>query len=155
MPTLNKWKFPADVFDFSFLLNEDELEEIFTRSCEEASGAKTTERPWGTFTVLNEFKGEFGYVKIKKITVNPSEVLSRQYHNHRSEHWICLSGVAKYIKGEQRGTFRAGESVFIPAGVQHRLENIGIIPLEILEVQLGESVAEEDIIRLEDKYGRS
>lgn len=153
MPTLNGVKPSAD--DFDFIATPSEVEDFFDLIFGNNVCSKTTERPWGTFTVLNEFKGEFGYVKIKKITVNSGEVLSRQYHHHRSEHWICLSGVAKYIKGEQVGKFRTGESVFIPAGVQHRLENIGIIPLEILEVQLGESVAEEDIVRLEDKYGRS
>lgn len=111
-------------------------------------------RPWGSFEVLNKFSGDFGKVKVKRLTVDPGGVLSKQYHNHRSEHWICLRGAGRYLNGSTKGTIRTGESIYIPAGVEHRLENSGILPLEILEVQMGESVAEEDIVRLEDKYGR-
>lgn len=116
--------------------------------------ASSNIRPWGAFEVLKELKGVFGKVKIKQLTVAPGGVLSQQYHNHRSEHWICLQGAGRYQNHVTEGTIRTGESIYIPVGKVHRLENIGVIPLEILEIQLGESVSEEDIVRLEDKYGR-
>lgn len=107
-------------------------------------------RPWGHYEVLLESPG----YKIKKICVDPEGRLSLQKHLHRSEHWVVVSGVARVTNGENITILRANESIFIPIGAVHRLENIGKIPLEIIEVQLGEYLGEDDIIRLDDAYHR-
>ena len=108
------------------------------------------ERPWGTYTVLEENKS----YKIKRIEVNPGERLSLQKHHHRSEHWIVVSGTAKVTCGEREFIVNVNESTFIPIGVNHRLENPGVIPLVIIEVQSGEYLGEDDIVRLQDDYQR-
>jgi len=108
------------------------------------------ERPWGTYTVLEENKS----YKIKRIEVNPGERLSLQKHHHRSEHWIIVSGTAKVTCGEREFTVNVNESTFIPIGVNHRLENPGVIPLVIIEVQSGEYLGEDDIVRFQDDYQR-
>lgn len=109
-------------------------------------------RPWGNYKVLEEEKDSF---KIKRITVSPGKKLSYQLHHHRSEHWIVVRGMAKVtIDGEERFV-RAGESIFMKAGQKHRLENPGKMLLEIIEVQLGEYLEEDDIVRFDDEYGRS
>lgn len=108
------------------------------------------ERPWGTYTVLEENKG----YKIKRIEVAPGQRLSLQKHHHRSEHWIVVSGTAKVTCGETEYTVNINESTFIPIGMTHRLENPGIIPLIIIEVQSGEYLGEDDIVRLNDDYAR-
>lgn len=116
----------------------------------------TTEyRPWGSFTVLEE--GE--RYKIKKIVVKPGETLSLQMHYHRSEHWVVIRGTALVIIEEDDGILREiyvkeNESFFVPKTKKHRLVNPGKIPLEIIEVQVGEYVKEDDIVRFEDKYFR-
>lgn len=107
-------------------------------------------RPWGNFTLLEE--GE--RYKIKKIIVKPGASLSLQMHYHRSEHWIVVRGTAKVQIGEIVQYVHENESVFIPKSTVHRLENPGKIPLEIIEVQVGEYLEEDDIVRLEDNYGR-
>ena len=107
-------------------------------------------RPWGTYTVL-EVSGNH---KIKNIKVTPGEKLSLQLHNHRSEHWVVVKGRAcVHVDGEQR-CLVGGESTFISVGVKHRLFNPGTEVLEIIEVQLGEYVGEDDIVRFDDEYGR-
>jgi len=108
-------------------------------------------RPWGTYTVLEE--GE--RFKIKRIVVKPGGSLSLQMHHHRSEHWIVVSGVAKVINGELEIIVNTNESTFIPAGHKHRLVNPGVVDLVMIEVQSGEYLGEDDIVRFEDKYGRS
>ena len=110
----------------------------------------TVHRPWGTYTVLEE--GE--RFKMKRIVVKPGASLSLQMHHHRSEHWIVVSGTAKVVNGENDILLRINESTYIPAGNRHRLENPGIIPLVMIEVQSGEYLGEDDIIRFEDSYGR-
>jgi mannose-6-phosphate isomerase len=109
------------------------------------------ERPWGTYTVLEENRN----YKIKRIEVNPGQRLSLQRHHHRSEHWIVVSGTAKVTCGAKESIININESTFIPIGVNHRLENPGIIPLIIIEVQSGEYLGEDDIIRFDDDYQRS
>ncbi len=109
------------------------------------------ERPWGTYTVLEENRN----YKIKRIEVNPGHRLSLQKHHHRSEHWIVVSGTAKVTCGEKELIVNVNESTFIPIGFQHRLENPGVIPLIIIEVQSGEYLGEDDIIRFDDDYLRS
>src|SRR5512135_318462 len=108
------------------------------------------ERPWGTYTVLDE-KSNY---KIKRIEVLPGKRLSLQKHHHRSEHWIVVSGTALVTCGEQQQTINVNESTFIPIGQNHRLENPGKIPLIIIEVQNGEYLGEDDIVRFEDDYQR-
>ena len=108
------------------------------------------ERPWGTYTVLEENKS----FKIKRIEVKPGQRLSLQMHYHRSEHWIVVSGSARVTCGERESVINVNESTFIPIGVQHRLENPGVIPLTIIEVQSGEYLGEDDIVRFQDDYHR-
>lgn len=107
-------------------------------------------RPWGSYTVLQE--GE--RYKIKKIEVKPLQKLSLQLHYHRSEHWIVVKGTAKVTIDENEKIVREGESIFVPKTSVHRVENPGKVSLEIIEVQVGEYLGEDDIIRLEDVYGR-
>ena len=108
------------------------------------------ERPWGTYTVLEENRN----YKIKRIVVNPGQRLSLQKHHHRSEHWIVVSGTAKVTCGGKESIINVNESTFIPIGFNHRLENPGVIPLIIIEVQNGEYLGEDDIVRFEDDYRR-
>jgi mannose-6-phosphate isomerase len=109
------------------------------------------ERPWGSYTVLEENKS----YKIKRIDVLPGHRLSLQMHHHRSEHWIVVSGTAKVTCGETESIVNVNESTFIPMGNLHRLENPGIIPLIIIEVQSGEYLGEDDIVRFDDDYQRT
>ena len=109
------------------------------------------ERPWGTYTVLEQN----GRYKIKRIEVLPGRRLSLQKHHHRSEHWIVVSGTALVTCGENRFVVNVNESTFIPIGQEHRLENPGMIPLVIIEVQNGEYLGEDDIIRFDDDYQRA
>lgn len=108
------------------------------------------ERPWGTYTVLDEQ----GSYKIKRIEVLPGQRLSLQKHHHRSEHWIVVSGTAKVTCGDAEHVVNINESTFIPIGMSHRLENPGVIPLTIIEVQSGEYLGEDDIVRFQDDYQR-
>ena len=112
---------------------------------------KTVVRPWGTYTVLEEGPR----FKIKRIEVKPGASLSLQMHHHRSEHWIVVSGMAKVVNGEKEVFVRTNESTYIPAGHQHRLVNPGVLDLVLIEVQSGEYLGEDDIVRFEDDYGRS
>ncbi len=112
---------------------------------------RTVHRPWGTYTVLEE--GE--RFKIKRIVVKAGAALSLQMHHHRSEHWVVVSGTAKIVNGEEDRLVRTNESTFIPAGTPHRLVNPGVIDLVMIEVQSGEYLGEDDIVRFEDRYGRS
>jgi mannose-1-phosphate guanylyltransferase len=107
-------------------------------------------RPWGTYTVL-ESGPRF---KIKRIEVKPGASLSLQMHHHRSEHWIVVSGMARVVNGEREIFVNTNESTFIPAGHKHRLENPGVLNLVMIEVQSGEYLGEDDIVRFEDIYGR-
>jgi mannose-1-phosphate guanylyltransferase/mannose-6-phosphate isomerase len=111
---------------------------------------RTVHRPWGTYTVLEEGPG----FKIKRIEVKPGASLSLQMHHHRSEHWIVVSGTATVVNGERHMTVRTNESTFIPAGNKHRLENAVAEPLVMIEVQSGDYLGEDDIVRFDDKYGR-
>ena len=107
-------------------------------------------RPWGSYTVLEETE----IYKIKRVSVKPGQKLSLQLHHHRSEHWVVVSGTAEVeLNGEAR-LLRQGESTFVRSGMRHRLKNPGIIPLEVIEVQLGEYLEEDDIVRFDDEYGR-
>jgi mannose-1-phosphate guanylyltransferase/mannose-6-phosphate isomerase len=116
----------------------------------EVSEHVTTYRPWGSYTILEE--GE--RYKIKRVVVNPGERLSLQKHYHRSEHWVVVKGAAKVTIGDKEIFIHENESAYVPKSTLHRLENPGKVPLEIIEVQNGEYVGEDDIVRIEDHYGR-
>lgn len=111
---------------------------------------RTVHRPWGTYTILEE-SDRF---KIKRIEVNPGGCLSLQMHHHRSEHWIVVSGMARVVNGEDQYLLGINESTYIAAGHQHRLENPGVVKLVMIEVQSGEYLGEDDIVRYQDHYGR-
>jgi mannose-1-phosphate guanylyltransferase/mannose-6-phosphate isomerase len=113
-------------------------------------GHVTVQRPWGSFIVLEEGPT----YKIKKITVDPAHSLSLQTHQHRSEHWVVVRGTAEVTKGEETFTVNTNQSTYIAIGERHRLANLTTEPLEIIEVQNGELVSEEDIVRIDDPYGR-
>jgi len=110
----------------------------------------TTYRPWGSYTVLEEGPR----YKIKRIVVKPNQKLSHQLHYHRSEHWIIVKGTAKVTIGKKTSMVHENESTYVPKSMGHRLENPGKVPLEMIEVQNGEYVGEDDIIRFNDIYGR-
>jgi mannose-6-phosphate isomerase len=113
--------------------------------------AATELRPWGAFTVLEEGRG----YKIKRIEVKPGHRLSLQMHHHRSEHWIVVSGTARVVCGEKEVLLSNNESTYVPQCTSHRLENPGVIPLVLIEVQNGEYLGEDDIIRYQDDYART
>ncbi len=116
----------------------------------EVSEHLTTYRPWGSYTVLEEGKR----YKLKRIVVNPCEKLSLQKHYHRSEHWVVIKGTAKVTIGGEEIFIHENESAYVPKSTLHKLENPGKVPLEIIEVQNGEYVGEDDIVRVDDAYGR-
>ncbi len=111
---------------------------------------RTVYRPWGSYTTL-EMHDRF---QIKRITVNPGAKLSLQMHHHRHEHWVVVSGTARIVNGEATILLHENESTYISAGTTHRLENPGVIPLELIEVQVGSYLGEDDIVRFDDVYGR-
>lgn len=111
---------------------------------------RTVHRPWGDYTVLEE--GD--RYKIKRIVVKPGASLSLQMHHHRSEHWIVVQGMAKVINGEKEVFVASNQSTYIPAGQRHRVVNPGVLPLVMIEVQSGDYLGEDDIVRFEDVYGR-
>lgn len=112
---------------------------------------QTMHRPWGTYTVIEEGSR----FKIKRIEVKPGASLSLQMHHHRSEHWVVVSGMAKVVNGSEEFFVRTNESTFIPAGHRHRLENPGLVSLVMIEVQCGDYLGEDDIVRFQDHYGRA
>jgi mannose-1-phosphate guanylyltransferase / mannose-6-phosphate isomerase len=111
---------------------------------------QTVYRPWGSYTVLEESAN----FKIKRIVVNPGAKLSMQMHKHRAEHWVVVSGVATITNNEIEFTLNENQSTYISKTHKHRLENKGSEPLAIIEVQCGDYVGEDDIVRFDDKYGR-
>jgi mannose-1-phosphate guanylyltransferase/mannose-6-phosphate isomerase len=117
---------------------------------EEYLSPKVEDRPWGYFSVLEKGPNH----QIKHIYLKPKARISLQKHNHRSEHWIVVAGTAKVQKGKEIFFVNKNESTFIPATVMHRLENQGTVPLRIIEIQSGEYLGEDDIIRFDDSYGR-
>lgn len=110
----------------------------------------TVHRPWGSFKTLRI--GE--RFQVKQITVKPGGALSLQYHQRRAEHWVIVSGRARVWRGEEIFVLEENQSTYIPVGVRHRLENAGEGPLHLIEVQSGDYLGEDDIVRLEDLYGR-
>ncbi|MDH4318695.1 MAG: mannose-1-phosphate guanylyltransferase/mannose-6-phosphate isomerase [Desulfobulbaceae bacterium] len=111
---------------------------------------RTVFRPWGSFTTL-ELQERF---QIKRISVKPRSKLSLQMHYHRHEHWVVVNGTALVTTDDREVLLHENQSVYIPAGTKHRLENPGTIPLELIEVQIGSYLGEDDIVRFDDDYGR-
>ena len=107
-------------------------------------------RPWGSYDSVDVSER----FQVKRIVVKPGGVLSLQMHHHRAEHWIVVSGTAKITRGDETFLLSENESTFIPLGTRHRLENPGRVPLEMIEVQSGAYLGEDDIVRFEDVYGR-
>ncbi len=126
------------------------VQTLIERKVQQSTEHRTSMRPWGSFTILEE--GE--RYKIKRIEVDPLQKLSLQMHYHRSEHWVVVKGTAQVVIGENEHLLHENESVFVPKGCVHRLENPGKVRLELIEVQVGEYVGEDDIVRLEDVYAR-
>ncbi|MCP5085032.1 MAG: mannose-1-phosphate guanylyltransferase/mannose-6-phosphate isomerase [Alphaproteobacteria bacterium] len=117
---------------------------------EEVIDHRKINRPWGAFERIDLGPG----FQVKRITVKPGCVLSLQYHHHRSEHWVVVTGTALVTCDDQVFTLKENQSTYIPLGAVHRLENPGTDPLELIEVQCGTYLGEDDIVRLDDKYGR-
>ncbi|WP_118181645.1 mannose-1-phosphate guanylyltransferase/mannose-6-phosphate isomerase [Paraburkholderia phosphatilytica] len=116
----------------------------------EASNHRKVHRPWGHYDSVDA--GE--RFQVKRIVVKPGARLSLQMHHHRAEHWIVVRGTALVTRGDERFVVSENESAYIPLGVTHRLENPGKMPLEIIEVQSGSYLGEDDIVRFDDTYGR-
>ncbi len=132
-----------------------EVKSLVARLAKEGRGEvealPTVHRPWGSYTSLHN-----GHrVQVKHIVVKPGGRLSLQLHHHRAEHWIIVQGTAKIRRGDQELMLTEDQSTYIPLGTAHRLENPGKIPLHLIEVQSGSYLGEDDIVRLDDIYGRS
>lgn len=134
--------------------NTQDVKKVVDKLREKGSGEVvehvTSNRPWGSYTVL-ETAPRF---KIKKIVVKPGAKLSHQLHHHRSEHWVVVSGTALVTVGEKTYNVHPNESTYVPISCRHRLENPGKVPLHLIEVQIGDYIEEDDIVRLDDVYGR-
>ncbi|MDO3377805.1 mannose-1-phosphate guanylyltransferase/mannose-6-phosphate isomerase [Geoalkalibacter halelectricus] len=129
---------------------KDIVAQLKAQGREEALLHRRVNRPWGSYEGLVQ-DGRF---QVKRISVNPGASLSRQLHHHRAEHWVVVRGTARVTRGEETFILAENESTFIPLGTEHRLENPGKIPLEMIEVQSGSYLGEDDIVRFEDQYGR-
>jgi mannose-1-phosphate guanylyltransferase/mannose-6-phosphate isomerase len=116
----------------------------------EAADHRKVHRPWGHYDSIDN--GE--RFQVKRIVVKPGARLSLQMHHHRAEHWVVVRGTALVTRGTETFILAENESTYIPIGVNHRLENPGKMPLEIIEVQSGTYLGEDDIVRFDDKYGR-
>jgi mannose-1-phosphate guanylyltransferase/mannose-6-phosphate isomerase len=121
-----------------------------TQQREEQNLHRKVHRPWGWYDSIDEG----GRFKVKRIQVKPKASLSLQKHHHRAEHWIVVTGTAEITNGDKVQTLTENQSTYIPLGAVHRLANPGSIPLEIIEVQSGSYLGEDDIVRFEDTYGR-
>jgi mannose-1-phosphate guanylyltransferase len=130
---------------------KDVVVELKRRDHEAHRLHRTVARPWGTYTTLQEGPR----FKIKRIEVKPGASLSLQMHHHRSEHWVVVSGTARVTVADRMVLLAPNESTYVPVGSQHRLENPGRVPLTLIEVQCGDYVGEDDIVRFDDKYGRT
>jgi mannose-1-phosphate guanylyltransferase/mannose-6-phosphate isomerase len=130
---------------------KDVVGELKARGHESYRMHKTVARPWGAYTVLQDGPG----FKIKRIEVKPGAALSLQLHHRRSEHWVVVAGIARVTRGEETFAVEANGSTYIPVETRHRLENPGSEPLVMIEVQCGDYLGEDDIVRFDDRYGRA
>jgi len=119
-------------------------------SVQSYSVGQTDTRPWGTWLVIDVGPGHV----VKRITVRPGQRLSLQRHRHREEHWIVVAGTAQVVRGDESFMLEVGGTTRIPLGAKHRIANPGTVDLEFIEVQLGALLAEDDIERFDDAYGR-
>ncbi len=126
------------------------VDELKKHGADELLEHTTVQRPWGSYTVL-EFGSRY---KIKRIVVKPGEKLSYQLHHHRSEHWVVVSGTARVTIGDKTFNVHPNESTYVPISTKHRLENPGKVALHLIEVQNGDYIEEDDIVRFDDMYGR-
>lgn len=117
----------------------------------EADNHREVFRPWGSYDAI----GNGSRFQVKRIKVKPMAKLSLQMHHHRAEHWVVVSGTAKIVNGDQEFLLSENQSTYIPLGTVHSLENPGKIPLELIEIQSGGYLGEDDIVRLQDRYGRT
>jgi mannose-1-phosphate guanylyltransferase len=150
--------FVVDTSDALLIAHKDKAQNIKTvynqlkaKGHEAAHVHRTSNRPWGTYTILDE--GD--RFKVKRILVYPKQALSLQAHHHRSEHWVIVSGTALVTNGDEERLLVPNQSVYIPCGHKHRLKNLGLLPLILIEVQTGDYLGEDDIVRFEDIYGRT
>jgi mannose-1-phosphate guanylyltransferase/mannose-6-phosphate isomerase len=127
------------------------VDHLKTANRTEHSEHKRVSRPWGTYETIDLGPRH----QVKHIMVKPGGRLSLQMHHQRAEHWVVVEGVAQVTVGEKVSTLRENESVFIPLGEKHRLENLGTVPMRLVEVQCGGYLGEDDIVRFEDVYGRA
>ena len=130
---------------------KDVVGQIKTAGRSEATWHRKVYRPWGAYDSIDMGQRH----QVKRITVKPGAVLSLQMHHHRAEHWIVVSGTAEVTRGEEVLLLTENQSTYIPLGVTHRLRNPGKLPLELIEVQSGSYLGEDDIVRFEDTYGRA
>ena len=147
----------VDTADATLVAHRDHLQQVKdvvaalrTRGNDAWRSHRTVARPWGAYTVLLE-SPQF---KIKRIEVSPGEKLSLQRHRKRSEHWVVVQGVARVTRDDETFDVARDQSTFVPLGALHRLENAGTDPLVVIEVQCGDYLGEDDIERVDDKYGR-
>ncbi len=129
---------------------KDVVNELKRRGHDTHKLHRTVARPWGTYTTLQEGPN----FKIKRIEVKPGASLSLQMHHHRSEHWVVVSGTGRVTVDDKVVLLAPNESTYVPVGAKHRLENPGRVPLTLIEVQCGDYVGEDDIVRFDDVYGR-
>ena len=147
----------VDTPDAVLVLHRDQAEKVreVVAALEQTNAPQTdthrkVARPWGWYDAIDE-SDRF---KVKRIQVKPGASLSLQKHQHRAEHWIVVKGTAEVTCGDQVLVLNENQSTYIPLGEVHRLANPGKVPLEIIEVQSGSYLGEDDIVRLEDHYGR-
>jgi mannose-1-phosphate guanylyltransferase/mannose-6-phosphate isomerase len=126
------------------------VEKLKEKKREEAVCHRKVFRPWGSYETIDTSER----FQVKRLTIKPGGKLSLQKHNHRSEHWVVVTGTASVTKGDEKFILSEDESTFIPVGVPHRLENKENIALQIIEVRTGNFLGEEDIVRIDDAYGR-
>ncbi|MBA0386360.1 mannose-1-phosphate guanylyltransferase/mannose-6-phosphate isomerase [Stenotrophomonas maltophilia] len=127
------------------------VSQLKTEGRSEATWHRKVYRPWGAYDSIDNG----ARFQVKRITVKPGGTLSLQMHHHRAEHWIVVSGTAEVTRGDEVILLSENQSTYIPLGVTHRLRNPGKLPLELIEVQSGSYLGEDDIVRFEDTYGRS
>ena len=129
----------------------DVVVQLKSKGRSEADAHRKIYRPWGYYDSIDAGSR----FQVKRIVVNPGAALSLQMHHHRAEHWVVVRGTAKVTRGDETFLVSENESTFIPLGTRHRLENPGKVPLEMIEVQSGAYLGEDDIVRFEDSYGRN
>ena len=146
------------LFGLSFCVNHGLIDqevkaivaELKVRKRDEYKTHRKVYRPWGCYESIDTGSR----FQVKRITVSPGASLSLQLHHHRAEHWIIVSGTARVTRGDEVFILTENQSTYIPLGTKHRLENPGAIPLEMIEVQSGGYLGEDDIVRFDDKYNR-